>query len=112
MFASTAKILETVQVLEKVAQLFEHDELVERQTKVAALKKEYIEPIKEVSNLPASLEEKLASADPEILGFIKAMAKDRQTTSGGYQSLGGPALEKNATDETTDPLLAFMLGDD
>jgi len=112
MFASTAKILETVQVLEKVAQLFEHDEREEQRQRVETLKKDFIEPIREVSNLPASLEEKLASADPEVLGFIRSMAKERQNISGGYQSLGGPDLEKNAREDYNDPLLAFMMGDD
>lgn len=113
MFNVTAKLLETAEVLEKVAQVFEEDELREAEARAEQVKKDYIEPIKQsIGDVPKEFETKLAALgqqDPELLSWIKKSTVHSRASED--HSLGGPSIEKTAHDDV-DPLLAFCLSED
>jgi len=114
MFNVTAKLLEAAEVLEKVAQVFEEEEIKEYAAHADMVQKEYIDPIKQSGlDLPRGFETKLAAlgtSDPELLSWIKKSTAGGSRSNDDY-SLGGPSIEKNAHEET-DPILAFCLSDD
>jgi hypothetical protein len=114
MFNVTEKLLETAEILEKVAQVFEEEELKETAARADMVRKDYIDPIKEsLGDVPREFETKLAAlgnTDPELLSWIK---KSTTSNSRSHEdlSMGGPSIEKIARDDT-DPLLAFCMSDD
>lgn len=114
MFNVTAKLLETAEVLEKVAQVFEEEELRAQEIAAERVQKDFIDPIMQsVSDLPKGFETKLAalgSQDPELLDWIKKTTSSTNRRADDM-SLGGPSIEKVAHDEQ-DAILAFCLGDD
>ena len=114
MFNVTEKLLETAEILEKVAQVFEEEELKETAAHADMVRRDFIEPIKQsVGDVPKEFETKLAelgNSDPELLNWIK---RTTASSSRSHEdlSMGGPSIEKIARDDT-DPLLAFCMSDD
>jgi hypothetical protein len=109
MFPSTVKLLETADVLEKVAYYFEDEEKKTLEKQAKELESQYIDPIREsIRDMKPELAEKLAHADPEILELLKSVSVNTTADDG---TLGGPT-EKVASDGSDDPLLAFCVADD
>lgn len=118
MFNVTEKLLETAEVLEKVAEIFEEEELKATELRAEQVKKDFIDPIKEsLGDVPKNFETKLAAlgnSDPELLDWIT-----KSTASGSRRatqdiSMGGPSIEKVASDgdDEKDAILAFVTSDD
>jgi hypothetical protein len=115
MFNVTAKLNEFADVLEKVAQVFEEEELKVAEERAETVRRDYIEPIKQSGlDIPKGFETKLAAlgeSDPDLLSWIKKSTTSNSSRAAEDFSLGGPSIEKNAHEES-DPLLAFCLSDD
>lgn len=110
MYASTTKLLHVADVLEKCAAYFQDEEQVETEKRAEHLRTEFLDPIRNsVTDMAPGIQEKLANADPEILGLLKNLSASSGTTDDG--SLGGPT-EKIASDVSDDPLLAFCMSED
>jgi len=112
MYSSTQPLLKAAHILEKCAEIFEKEEIQENEKRAEELKTNYLNPIKEAApEATDTLTEKLATLDPEVLGFIKNITSHQQET---YNDSGwGEGTEKVASgDEDEDPILAFCLSED
>jgi len=104
-------LLKAADVLEKVAAIFDKEEVVAQEKRAASLKSDFLDPIKEAyPEAGSSLSEKLANTDPEILALIKKAAPTQVTSDYDF---GAGASEKLASDYSEDDaLLAFCSAED
>jgi len=102
--------LHTVDVLAKCAQHFDREDQLEYEKRAERFKTEILEPLaRSGTPVKASMAEKLAGADPEILALLRNLSSTKLAEDS--LSLGGGASEKVAS-EVDDSLLAFCLSED
>jgi len=102
--------MHTADVLAKCAMHFDQEEQREQEKRAESLKTEILEPLaRSGTQVKASMAEKLAGADPEILALLRSISTTKVAEESF--SLGGGATEKVAS-EVDDSLLAFCLSED
>jgi len=103
-------LLKAAAIMEKVAAIFDKEEIIAQEKRAALLKSDFLDPIRaahpEASN---SLTEKLANTDPEVLALLKNSASLEVDADMGF----GEGSEKIASDgDEDDALLAFCSSGD
>lgn len=106
----TNPLLKAAAVMEKIAAIFDKEELIAQEKKAALLKSDFLDPIKAAHpEASTSLTEKLANTDPEVLALLKKTAETEVSEDFGF----GAGSEKFAEDASEDDaLLAFCSGED